>query len=406
MKKMHKIIFWAITFFAFGFFPNSFAQTYPFPANVTYPFGFKATTITAADAQTAYNAWKTTYTEGCSDGSIRVRFDNAAETVSEGIGYGMLMAAYTADSALLNGLWKYYKRFPDANGLMNWKINGCTSATGYNAATDAELDAAMALLVMAKQFPNTTSPYTYLTEATWLINKIKAHEVATTSSNLLVIKPGDVFGGETCTNSSYFAPAYYRAFAKTVTADSVFWNKLATDTYTSLVGNAHATTGLNSDWQAANGTAGGSCGSNYAFSGLRYSYDACRTPWRIGLDYLWWGTPQAKTQLDKMTDWVQNTLGGIQNVKDGYQQDGTLTGQWHNSPFTGAFAVAAMAKDQSRTDTFGSDIKNIPAAADGYFGKTLRVLYLLTLTGNFWNPSTVASPCVSSGCIEATVHRN
>jgi endo-1,4-beta-D-glucanase Y len=48
--------------------------------------------------------------------------------------------------AKFDKLWKYYNSFLDAKGLMNWKINGFTSANQMNAATDAELDVAIGLL--------------------------------------------------------------------------------------------------------------------------------------------------------------------------------------------------------------------------------------------------------------------
>ncbi len=347
--------------------------------------GFKTTKLTNDDAITEFNNWKQNFTETCPDGSVRVKFDDLTQTVSEGIGYGMLLAAYHADKGLIDGLWKYYNAHLDINGLMDWKIEGCTQTRlGSFAATDAELDVAAALVVASKQWPATLS---YVADAKVLIGKIKQFET-TTSNGLNLLKPGDGFGGASCLNASYFSPAYYRLFAQFDNTSAAFWNKMADDSYTLINLNAHSTTGLVSDWQKADGTPGGaSCGVNYAYNGTRYSYDAARTPWRIAVDYLWWGTPAAKTYIDKVSDWVAGPLGGIANVRDGFQQNGTVTGLYQNSTFIGAFAVSAMGSSQSRVDGFTTYFKSLTTANDpNYFNRTLRPIYMLTLTKNFWNP--------------------
>ena len=138
------------------------------------------------DAYSAYNTWKSTYAQACGS-QYRILFDDGTSTVSEGIGYGMLLAAYAADKALFDGLWAYYKANSNGNGLMNWKMSGCTGTAGTNGATDADLDAAMALVVASKQWPSATSPYTYSNEATTLITAIKTFEIQTTSFQAIKI---------------------------------------------------------------------------------------------------------------------------------------------------------------------------------------------------------------------------
>ena len=387
---------------------HSMAQTatFPFPQTVTYANGVVPTTVSSADARAAYQSWKTNYLETCANGTVRVRFDDPAQTVSEGIGYGMILSAYYGDKVSFDGLFQYYNNHTNGNGIMNWKIQGCTNTIlGNNGATDAELDVAFALVVADKQWGGYTAP------ATSLITKIKTFET-TVVNGLHILKPGDAFGGTACTNASYFSPAYYRIFAAVVPADAVFWQNMARDTYVQIAANAHPITGLVSDWQRAdNGTPGDAgCGANFAFQGRRYSYDAARTPWRIGVDYLW-GYTNAKPLLDKLTGFVQGpSVGGIANVKDGYEQNGTTTGQFHTVPFVGGFAIAAMANSQTTANTFATDLKNINPQFDGYFGSSLRALYMLSLTGNFWNPATrSAAPvadCSGPRCLAITATRS
>ena len=57
------------------------------------------------DALDNYNIWKTNFVTACNNGRYRIKFDNPSETVSEGIGYGMLLSVYAADKTLFDGLW-------------------------------------------------------------------------------------------------------------------------------------------------------------------------------------------------------------------------------------------------------------------------------------------------------------
>lgn len=154
--------------------------TKPFGSNTSYEYGMMPSNLPtsgsygkASEIASIYNQWKTDYVENCGSDKARVKFDNTSETVSEGIGYGMLLAAYAADKDLFNRLWAYYKQHRNSHGVMHWKISGCNSVIGQNGATDAELDAAMALIVANYQWPNTTSPHNYKTDAVALINAIK-----------------------------------------------------------------------------------------------------------------------------------------------------------------------------------------------------------------------------------------
>ena len=147
----------------------------------------------------------------------------------------------------------------------------------------------------------------------------------------------------------------------------------------------NAAGGLVSDWCQASGAHS---------QGANYSYDAARTPWRIAVDYAWYGNANAKAYSKKSSDFVRVTLGGSQNVKDGYTQSGSVISSYHNSTFTGAFACAAMGGDnQSHLDNSYADLRGINDA-NSYFNQSLKTLYLFLLSGNFYLPgsSTVITP--------------
>jgi endo-1,4-beta-D-glucanase Y len=391
MKKrlLSAILFASIVFASAS---QAIAQTQSFPANKTYGNGLMPTNKNSQDAVSNYNTWKTNFVEACSNGRYRVKFDDRSQTVSEGIGYGMLLSAYAGDKTLFDGFWNYYKDNRNGNGVMNWKINGCSGTIGSNGATDADIDAAMALIVADYQW-GTSGSINYKNDAKTLINAIKNFEV---ESGSYVIKPGDQFGGSNLTNPSYFAPGYFRAFA-TYMNDS-FWNNVADKTYVVINNNLtanNAVGGLVSDWTNANGSYSSSAGG-YANGGRNYSYDAARTPWRIAVDYVWYGNASAKTYSKKSSDFVRVNLGGSQNVKDGYSQNGNNISGYHNSTFVGSFAASAMGGDnQAHLNNSYSDLAGINDAGS-YFNQTLKTLYLFLLTGNFYLPGAapVAPPVV------------
>lgn len=364
---------------------KSYAQKQPFPANVVFSNGLMPTSKNSQDAKNNYDIWKANFVEACSNERYRVKFDNSWETVSEGIGYGMLLSVYMADKTLFDGLWLYYKDNVNGNKVMNWKINGCSGTIGQNGASDAELDAAIALIVADYQW-GSTGNINYKSDATALISAIKNYEI---EANTFVLKPGDQFGGSQITNPSYFSPAYYRVFG-VFTNDAVFWNNVAAKSYTIINNNLiqnNAVGGLVSDWCEASGAYSSQAGG-YNNGGKTYTYDAARTPWRIAVDYLWFGNADAKAYTKKSSDFVRVNLGGTSNIKDGYNQNGTAIGQWHNGTFVGAFACAAMGGDnQMHLDTSYADLKNL-SEPGSYFNHTLKTLYSFLLTGNFYFPPT------------------
>jgi endoglucanase len=332
--------------------------------------GFFPSTILPSHAKTAYTNWKGKYLKMCSATSYRVAF-NGEETVSEGIGYGMLLTVAHGDRTEFDGLWAYYKAH-SSGGLMAWKTSGCgNNITDPNSASDADLDAAMALIQAACKWGGS-----YLTEAQTLIAAIKSKETIEGGENYLKPASG---GLDSCQNPSYYAPGYYRAFAKKKADQAAFWNKLATDSYTQLNRAANASTGLVPNWASMQGGAG--CGGKP--DGDRYGYDAARTPWRIATDYVWNGTPAAKTYLAKLITWVDGPAGGITAIGDKYTLSGTKESPNHNSTFTGAFALAGMSDSQSKANLYGTAFRAISDST--YFEESLRAVYMLLASGQFMN---------------------
>jgi endo-1,4-beta-D-glucanase Y len=350
-------------------------------ASASLPHGYKPATVSDRDADAAYASFKASFLENCNDGSWRVRWEDPTVTVSEGIAYGMLLTVVHDDRSIFDGLWQYYQHNADKNGLMHWRRTGCPgSQSGDNAATDADLDAAMALVMASRRW--STTPY--LAAAQTLVGAIRSFETMAAPDGLALLKPGDMFGGADCINVSYFAPAYYRVFAEIEPAQAAFWTKLAADSYAVIARVANVSTGLVANWCDENGNsnASGAPGCQYySPNGNIFGSDAVRAPWRIATDYVWYGTAEAQAWLGKLTGFAKGI--GIANISKKYQLDGTLvTPTVHSVIAVGAFADAAIAYDQQTVDEFFAEVAAMPVET-GYFTTCLRALYVLLPMGRF-----------------------
>lgn len=361
------------TLYLFCFFISTLliAQQKPFPQNVNYGFGFQPSSISNATITATYNKWKTTYLKECGSGKLRVEFDNPlGSTVSEGQGYAMVIAAYMGDSTTFNKLYRFEKSMHNQYGNMGWKVN-CngfiTADGGSTSATDGDLDITFSLCIAAVQWGKN-----YPQLAKDRINILKNENFTYNTSANCWIQEWRDGTTETFGNTSYWCAGYYRVF-KDFSGDAD-WDSIAADTYKLLLATRNATTGFNGNEVNVNSTSKSDV----------VDYNGARSPWRYVMDYLWNGNADAKNLVDKMTGWANSK--GIMKLVDGYKIDGTPTGRWNQSPaWTGAWACGAMAKSQAIVDTFTANFNS--CTYDSYFPSTLRLMYQLVLTGNYWKPS-------------------
>jgi endo-1,4-beta-D-glucanase Y len=366
---------------------NTPGAAFPFPQG----HAFAHCALPSYDARkvaTAYLNWKAKFYQG---GRV-IRPENSNDTASEGIAYGMLIGAYMNDHDMFDTLWGYARGRLNGNGLMSWHYNSGGGQLDGGAATDADQDMAWALLMADKQWGGgPAGAPSYLSAATTLIGAIWSHEVD--QGNGFVLKPGDNFGGANQTNPSYFAPSYYRVFAR-VTGNNG-WMSVVSSSY-AILARATGANGLVPNWVNSQGT--GVNGPGNDPNGVNFGYDACRTPWRIGLDYCENGTPEARTYVEAIVGFYSSkTVGsGVGALKDGY----TVTGGTPTPPlgmygagmaFYGPGGVAAMdgGHDAFVADVYGSlaysiTLVNSPGVFSYYHG-SWGVLSLMTMSGNFWN---------------------
>ncbi len=355
---------------------QSFATPkFPFPQDQAYPHGIKPANADHNAVQDAYKIFLDNFYEE-SGSQARIKWDTPTQTVSEGIGYGMLIMVYM-DNATNNTqgkfdkLWAYYKNNLDSYGLMNWKISGFSGVVGSNSATDGDLDVAFALALASYQWGGS-----YLADAQSLLTKIWGNDVQGS-----VLCGGDNY--KNVYNPSYVITAAIDLISKK-SIDSHGWAGIATGCYNLIKTAQNGSTGLVPDWVNSDGTPNGT-GSDYLF-------DATRIPWRMATAYCWYGDGDAQTIAGKMNSWIKSSTGNDPTkIKSGYQPNGQVfQSDTFNIPaFIGPFACAAMTDANSQAwldacyDRLATFIYN-----DNYYNQCLKVMTLLLLTGNMPDLST------------------
>lgn len=387
------------------------AQHYPFPQHTDYKAHIRPDNYTQEqlDEQVMafYDAWKNKYLiNGCEDDQYYVFFDSGNTiTVSEAMGYGMLivplMAGHDPDARVIfNGLYRYYKAHPShiTPHLMAWKqITGCIDAGGTDSASDGDIDIAFGLLLAHAQW-GSQGAVNYFQEALLIINDMMGESATAGDINqdYYSVKLGDwVDGGSymTGTRTSDFIMDHFRAFA--CAAKDTSWNNVVEECYSlvdAMQTNYSPETGLLPDFIVNVDENPQPAPSDYLESDLdgNYSYNACRDPWRLATDYLINGDERAREAVIKINRWLIESSGGsVNNVYAGYYLDGTKAVGWTDIAFTAPFAVGAMADtvNQEWLNRLYSRILSANVANGEYYDNTLKMLAMITLSGNYWVPS-------------------
>jgi len=378
--------------------PSQTGVKFPFPQNrensrCIYPSFYRN-----EDVQAAYDQWKTdTVASDGANGFRRVKRPNdqgleANSTVSEGIGYGMLLAVYMNDQTLFDDLWQYEQQHLGQYGLMDWNIKADGSGPadgGVGPATDADEDMAFALLMADKQWGGQGKlAKNYIDIAKDTITNVWNNEIF----DYKYLKPWPTADSSTI-NLSYFAPAYYKAFK--AAGDTNAWDSVVTALY-SAIGTIAGSNGLITAW------CGNSCkvaASNGASTDTDYQYDSHRIPMRLGIDYCFNGTADAKAYTTKTTAFFANAgSSGLGYILDMYTPSGgAVSGTAPNSAsILGTSAVGAMASGNQTylNDAYQAVFDAItrgnmaPVDAAGktpysYYNATVGMLTALIMTGNF-----------------------
>jgi endo-1,4-beta-D-glucanase Y len=389
------------------------AHPMKYPAGTIRPSGDQKDIDIAVRAQ--YHLWKSQYLKAdcggyyvATNGGAGAGAENFI-TVSEGHGYGMVIAAMMAGAdekaqEIFDGMYTVMAKFPSSvnKDLMAWGINkGCLPVDGGkgDSATDGDLDMAFALLLADKQW-GSGGTIKYLDEAKRVIAGIGKSEINPMTKLPLL---GDWSTPDEpvfywITRPSDFMTDHMRAFGKATGTPQ--WMESVTAIYT-LVDyvqkNLSPMTGLIPDFIRETNTpmpkavpTSFTNDPKYLGEDLKtdFDYNSCRVPWHLGTDYVASGDPAVKARLAKINAFIKaKTNNDPENIVDGYSLAGMPpSGAGANDCFTAGFGVAAIidAANQDWVDKIYDHLAQ--AKAEDYYGDTIRLLAMIVISGNWWAP--------------------
>ena len=121
---------------------------YPTVNETSYGCGFTVPNMESY-VRSEYDAWKSTYIVTSENGACVAQPQQGGTCVSEGLGYGMILAAALGDKSTFDSLWQFTKAGADGNGLPNWQFSSGGEVWGEGSATDADVDIALGLLMVS-----------------------------------------------------------------------------------------------------------------------------------------------------------------------------------------------------------------------------------------------------------------
>ena len=367
---------------------SAMAGSFPFPQNMKHPHGI---TIEYADTDMIkqhYQLWKKAWYDA-SQGWILAP-EGTCSTVSEAIAYGMLITVYMDEEDVFKKLYNTWKSNGGNGGGMNWRV-GCSGGSG--SASDADFDAALALVMASKQWNNSS----YLDDGKKIINWIASNDIGGNK-----IKPGNQWND--AFNPSYAATANFQLF-QDVAGGS--WSSVISQAYSDLNACQDSKTGLVPDW-CGWGDHKPTLTSAAVANAIGFYDDASRTPWRTAMAYYWYGDTKAQAFNKKIVDWLipeTHTASGVNSgykyANGKYEADMSKERNFVSSSFSGGLGLATSSfADNKNAVTYLGTVYNVlkelkscetaqgcgdNVKGEKYFPSTLNMIYLLLMTGNMPN---------------------
>lgn len=212
------------------------------------------------------------------DGRVQ-RLDQGGDTVGEGQAYGMLIAAAIGDEERFDAIWEWTKaniRRPDGLISFLWRDGRVQDP---EPASDADVDAARALLAAACRFKRPA----LRKEALELGNAILAHETASFQGTPVLVAGPWARKAPITLNPSYFSPATFAALGDA--SGDGRWGSLSASARSVTGALMPAPSRLPPDWASIQGGEPVPTGSPDDPAGPpRYGFDAVRTLVRLAED--------------------------------------------------------------------------------------------------------------------------
>ena len=381
----------------------------PFPQHTSYFKGtIKPNHISQQVMDNAtgsfYTQWKQHYIKninGKPQSYVWFEEPGKKQCVSEGQGYGMvitvLMAGYDPSAKVtFDNLFHYYKAHPSNRGkhLMAWAQYDGGKNVDSGSATDGDLDIAYSLLIADTQW-GSNGAINYLKEGRAMIADIMQYEINQKTWSVM-LSNGIEWDSKDYndTRTSDFMPANFKAFRQA--SNDSRWDKVIDNSYklfAQMQDKYSPDAGLVPDFIVHINKTPKPAPPHYLESVYDgdYNYNACRVPWRVGVDYLLTGDERSKTFVQKTNKWIRETTSNnTYNLSAGY----TLAGNdikdryFEALSFITPFAVSAMVdqKNQQWLNSVWDYTINFKMKDFDYYDNTIKLLNMIIISGNYWQP--------------------
>lgn len=320
--------------------------------------------------------------------------------VSEGIGYGMLLAVFHDDQETFDIIYDAARRImrDDKTGLYHWRVDNQGNIVGFGSATDADFDIAMALIFASNNVEQGNWEDSILMDysgsAKELLDDLWTHTIV----NGQYIKPGDKFsgGGQEIVNLSYFSPAWFRLYDEFIGRNQ--WKQLIDTGYEMLYATDGSNLGLAPDWSTADGQpAYDYCdrhGQAREICSYEMRYDAIRVLWRIGLDCLWFDDLRACEWAKRSTTFVSSL--GANDFARMYNMQGQTIVDYRDEAMLSMWLFVALANQdttlQSRIEwgiynfaTQNGSVGFLSQRDNYYFNQSLALFAITYLADGYVN---------------------
>jgi endoglucanase len=317
-----------------------------------------------------------------SDGRV-IRRDQGGDTVSEGQAYGMLLAVALDDRARFDTIWGWTRthlQLPSRLLASDWANGRIVSS---RPATDADLDAAQALVLASERF----GALSYREQGVALGRAVLKAETAPSGSLTVLVAGPWARSDPAVLNPSYFSPRAYADLAQA--SRDPRWAMLASSSreiVSKLVAGGRS---LPPDWAAmlstgstATGTSslpapepigdpGNPVGTAIAPAS---AFDAVRVPIRLAASCV----PADRRLAASLWPLYRKAPG-----RDAYALDGTpRTDATHAASFVAAAAAARAAGDRAASARLLDRAQTQDAAHPTYYGAAWIALGRAMLTTN------------------------
>ena len=316
------------------------------------------------------------------DGRV-IRRDQGGDTVSEGQAYGMLLAVALDNRARFDSIWGWTRsHLQERGGLLasSWANGAVTSA---KPATDADLDAAEALVLAGERFGVSA----YRTAGVAIGRAVLADETTVSGSETVLVAGPWATTNPAIVDPSYFSPRGYAALARADHAPQ--WTQLVTSSR-AIIGEltSHGRS-LPPDWASvASGASPVTAGSltplgavtpigdpgNPASGKVQpvSSFDAIR----VAVRYAASCSPADRRLAASLWPLYRRAPG-----RQVYALDGTpLTTRMHAAGFVAAAASARAAGHRAAAARLLNDAQAQDAAHPSYYGAAWLALGRAMLT--------------------------